>query len=86
MESVERQTGQRPAALNGPAIPEAGAYLWVWFLELHCSRGGGFGPSALTYSEILAWAALTGSDPVPWEIQIIKALDGAWLTSREKDK
>ena len=34
----------------------------------------------LTFSEIEAWARLTGTRPSPHEIRLIKALDSAWLS------
>lgn len=61
---------------NLPPIPEDMEYLWEWFIELDASRGNnGFGISSLTYTEILAWATLTGRRPAPWEIAVIHRLD-----------
>lgn len=80
LESVERQTGKRPAELIGPPIPLALAYLWRWFLDIHRGRGStGYGPAALSYGEIDAWRRLMSADPSPWEIDILRALDAAYL-------
>lgn len=66
--------------LNAVRLPEEGFYLWQWFLELHAGRGsGGFGPSAISYQDIKAWAELTGHAPTPWDIETIKQLDYAYL-------
>lgn len=62
------------------ADPGASRYLWDWFLELHSARGStGFGPAALSYSEIEAWARLTGRRPSALEVFALKGLDQAYL-------
>lgn len=81
-DAVERQTGRRPPALDGPALPSAVEHLWDWFVELNAARGStGFGPAPLGYAEIRAWAALTDRQPSPWEVETLKTLDEAWLAS-----
>jgi hypothetical protein len=58
------------------------AHLWHSFLELHQARGGnGFGPNALSFSEIEAWQRLTGRCLTPWELNVMLALDRAYLAS-----
>lgn len=82
LEQVERDSGFRPAELDTPDIPEAAEHVWRWFLELSQARGStGFGPAPLTYQDIAAWARLTGADPSPWEIGVLKRLDVLWLAS-----
>lgn len=62
------------------AVPGAGRYLWEWFLELHSARGStGFGPAAISWSEIDAWARLSGRRPTSMEVAAIRALDHAYL-------
>ena len=44
-----------PGRTDGPEIPYAGLRLWGVFMRLHAARGGGgFGPGAITYSEMRA--------------------------------
>ena len=77
---MERSTGRRPRELDGPGLPAGMGYLWEWFLELHAGRASsGFGPTPLTYSEMNAWAHLTGTAPTPWEVAVLKALDADWM-------
>lgn len=38
----------------------------------------------LTYTEMDAWARLTGNDPTAWEITVIKKLDREYLTEINK--
>ena len=80
---MERQTGRRQTALDGPELPADGAHVWAWFLELSAGRGGnGFGPSPISYLDLLAWSMLTGTITRPAEIEAIMALDRVWLTQQ----
>lgn len=72
-----------------PEIPAAVEHIWGWFLQLSATRGGGFGPAPLAYSEIEAWTRMTGDDPTPWELERIMELDRIYLNhmaERAKDK
>lgn len=83
LESVERQTGRRPAELDGPELPADGSHIWAWFLELSTGRGSnGFGPDPISWLDLLAWTALTGMITRPAEIDAIMALDRAWLLAQ----
>lgn len=66
---------------NPKPFPEALAYLWGWFLDLHSGRPYGMGPAPMTWEGVLAWATLTGNYPAPWEVRAIRALDSAFLAS-----
>ena len=48
--------------------------------------GGGFGPAPLTHRDMLAFFELSQIDPVPWEIELIEALDSRYLASIAEDK
>lgn len=77
---VEKGTGRRPAALDGPDLPACAEHLWDWFCELSSRRGGGMnGPAPLTYAEVGAWMRLTGMTPTPWEVHAILELDNDYL-------
>jgi len=63
-------------------LPDCAAYLWLWFLELHRARtGNGFGPNPIGYVEIDAWQRVTGRKLSPWEVDMMFALDGAFMAS-----
>jgi hypothetical protein len=67
---------EKPACLD---------YLWQWFCELSNSRQyTDFGPLALSYQEIQAWANLTGKDPAAWEVEAIKQIDRLFLNEATK--
>jgi hypothetical protein len=77
-----------PAKLRVPEIPAALEHLWQWFCELSGSRSGnGGGPNPIAYSDIAAWAALTGRLPAPRDVHAIVALDQAFFTElAEQDR
>jgi len=73
-------TGTLPDELIEPALPGALAYVWMWFLDLSATRGSnGFGPSALGFRDIAAWSELMRIRPTPFEVDLIRNLDGLFL-------
>jgi hypothetical protein len=64
---------------DGPEIAPAGHRLWRIFCALHAARGGGFGPNPISYSEIDAWARLHREPVRPFEVNILGAMDRAYL-------
>ena len=78
-----QQTGKPPAELIGPAMPPALGYLWRTFIRLHNGRSyGEAGANPICYTEIKAWCDLYGADLVDWEIDLVKALDAAFISSQ----
>lgn len=77
--SVARQTGVRPASLDGPPLPADAAHVWDWFLDLQSARGGAMGPAPFTWSDLASWAWFTGNRPRRGEIEAIMMLDRLWL-------
>ena len=67
-------------------MPEAGEHVWDWFWSLHAGRRYGFAAEPLAYSEIAFWSHLTGAQPSPIEVRIIKAMDSAYLDEHGKQK
>lgn len=56
--------------------PDALRYLHEWILELYGRSGLGMsGYAPLSYSEIMAWALLTGRLVAPWEVDALIQLD-----------
>lgn len=59
-----------------PPEPDALGYLLEWSRELHGRSGIGMhGADPLRYSEISAWATLTGREPAPHEVDALILLD-----------
>ncbi len=76
LEKVRQNRGTRVAELDGPEIPKPLAHVWTWFLELDQSRtSNGMGPNPITFPDIQAWAEMTGSQPRPSEVRLLKRLD-----------
>ena len=75
MESVERQTGKRPSDLDTADCPVDCWHVWAWFQDLASSRDGEQINKPLTYRELHAWAQLTGVQPTPDEIELIRLAD-----------
>jgi hypothetical protein len=49
-------------------------------------QSSGFGPMKLSWSEIDAFNRLSGLVLRPWEIEVIEALDGAWMAAQATSK
>lgn len=76
------QMDRHPGAMEQPDAPEmpaAGLRVWRIFNDLNQTRGGGMGPAPINYQEIAAWSALRREPVRPFELDIIRALDTAWL-------
>jgi hypothetical protein len=73
--------------LSGPPCPAAAEYLWAIYLELEGTRtSNGYGPNALAWSEIDAYARLRGFRFTPWELDALRALDLAARTAHAEGR
>jgi hypothetical protein len=80
--TVERMTGTMPdEGINHAEFPDHIGYLWGWFLSLNASRGGGMGPSPITYLEMQAYFSLMRITPSPFDIDALRRLDSIALQS-----
>lgn len=69
-----------PGRGDGPQVPWAGRRLWSVFLDLNAARGSnGWGPNPISHSEIEAWSRLHREPVRPWELDILRAMDAAYL-------
>ncbi|MGD9846149.1 MAG: hypothetical protein AB7O60_14075 [Variibacter sp.] len=64
---------------DDPVVPMAGYRVWNIFTALHAAREVGFGPSPITHEAMEAHARLTRTPLRPFEVEIIQALDRAYL-------
>lgn len=70
---------KHPEDISEPLEPEL-QYIMRWFWELHCGRPiGQSGFLPIPSTEILAWAQLHRTDPRPWELRALRALDSTFL-------
>jgi len=72
---VYKATGKLPAKLRDRVkLDDNLQYIVNWYLELQ-------GASPLTFTEIKSWCELTGNEPLPWEVEVIKKLDTIYWES-----
>jgi hypothetical protein len=65
-----------------PPIPSTLKPLWWTFLALHGARSGnGMGINPISFTEIDAWCRLSRVTLDPWEVDVIRLLDNAYLES-----
>lgn len=75
------------AMLRAPLYPERCAHVLGWFFELHSRRSvGQWGPAALSWVDLHAWASLTGRRPSAWELRVIGRLDAAYFAALNASK
>jgi hypothetical protein len=81
---IEKQTGVRSPALNGPALPDAGVRAWCWFQDLSRRRGYQIGmaavPQPIPFSEVRSYFDLTGEKIDPWQRRLLTDLDDLYLS------
>ena len=86
LEAVQRQTGKKPEELCGPELPPEGAHWWHWWCELAQGRQNGLAVSPITWADVAAWAALTGRQLDPFDLNAIRAIDAAFVVSKASKK
>lgn len=68
--------------LEGPGLPPLLVYVWEWFCELSAARGSnGFGANPISWAEIDAWAQRMRRNPSVFELELLQALDAAFVIS-----
>lgn len=84
---TKRQHLEQAGAVSPmPEVPVEAQHVWEWFWALSAARGSnGFSLVPIAYTEIEAWARLTGAEPEPWEVMAIKAMDKAMLEESRTD-
>ena len=75
LEQVERQTGRRPIALEGPDFPLLVSHIWSAFILLSNFSG----PNPISYAEIKTWKELTETPLDAREVEAIKRLDAVYM-------
>lgn len=76
-----QRTGKRHPDLDAPQPHPAAEHLVTWWRELNGARrsGGMGGPDPIGYTELDAWARLTGRRPTSLEVRALRAMDEAFL-------
>jgi hypothetical protein len=80
LESVWRQSGNRPEQLEAVECPSEIKYLWFYFCQLHARRGSsGMGPNPISYAEIEAWSRLQHVKLSAFEVGVLDRLEALYL-------
>lgn len=80
LKQVEKTLKRTPDALkDAPKPPPELVDLWGFFVALKNSSDG-----PISYTEIQAYAELTGNDLAPWEVEAIKMLDQVFIREQAK--
>lgn len=78
--------GQVDDRLAPLPIPDEVRGLYEAFFSLSAARRSGFGPGALTFTDIESWSRLTGVALTPWELETLIVMDAAALATAAKNK
>ena len=62
------------------------SFVWKYFLDLNRKRGGGFGPSPISYTEILSYFTLHNIVFDEMEVTLIDVLDNIALEYYNKEQ
>ena len=74
--AVERVTGIRPKELDELVeLPQEFIFLWNDFVNLSSTRPSGFGISAISFTEIDAYARLYNIEYDPWQLDMLRKFD-----------
>lgn len=63
-----------------PWFPDEAEHIWRAFMDIWNPAGNGFGPAAITHSEIKSYVDLMNVEFHPWEIRLIKGLSELFIT------
>jgi hypothetical protein len=79
LEAAERAS-RKPIEKLHRKCPGGLEYVWHWFIELSNSRTPG---SPISYRDIADWQSMTGIETMPWEVEMIKAMDLAFMSQKD---
>lgn len=70
-----------------PPLPSELKPLWWTFISLHGARSAnGMGVNPIPFSEIESWCRLNRVQLDPWEVDVIRLLDDAYLETTASDQ
>lgn len=75
----DKRKAQLEAELSCPPLPSCISYLWSIFARLRRTSSG-----LISYLEIDAFQRVTGTRLNGWEVEMIEALDRAYMAERFK--
>jgi len=85
LHEIRSQTGVvAPQLRDLPDVPLEGAHVWRWFCDLGSARSSGMAINPISWNDMNAYFTLQRITPAQWELAAIRALDDAYLKSRDK--
>jgi hypothetical protein len=69
-----------------PEIDVESYYLIEWIYEIGFYISNGMGASVMPYSEIAAWAELTGNNPTSDDVRLLREMSSAFISMQELGK
>ena len=85
MIEVNRRASRLPRSEREPPFPLHDAYLFQVFQELNAARShNGFGYNPLTYTELYAYQAMTGTVLNAWQVKMLMRIDQIFLAASAK--
>lgn len=72
-----------PGRTDGPEIPWAGRRVWGLFVELNATRTPGMSTNPISYLEIESWSRMRREPVRPFELDMLRTLDAAYLKPAE---
>jgi hypothetical protein len=78
---VRRNRGKRQKTLELEPVPREVALVWSAWIQL---RGGAHAGEPVGWADLEAWQRVTGRRLLPWEAQMVRSLDDAFLEHAEK--
>lgn len=73
-------------APEGPDIPECGYHAWEIWWRLNARRPSGETQTPISYSEMHSFCDMTGVILVPNDVQMIEAIDNAYLIAVSEER
>lgn len=82
---IARQTGVvAPELQTLPSVPYETRHLWRWFCDISRARTAGWGVDPISWTDAWSYFRMLRIRPQPWEVEAIRALDDAFIFSRQQ--
>ena len=68
-----------------PSVPDGGALIWSWFVELSNARSYGMhGAQALSFTEIESFGRSMAIPLRPGHVRLLRKMDDAWIAAKNQ--
>lgn len=78
---------RQPLSERGtPKLSPEAEHVLPWFWALKSAAPAGFSSSIITFESIESWARLFNTNPLPWEVRAIRAMDSTFNATLAKKR